>query len=224
MTFAPRRIRVWDLPTRMFHWALAVLVVFSFVTGRVGGQWMAWHLRSGYAILTLLAFRLAWGFVGSETARFAQFVRGPRAAIAYARAAFGGHPPAFTGHNPLGAWAIVLMLAALAVQAATGLFSNDEIATEGPLAVKVSNATVSRMSAVHSYNEWVVAALVLVHVAAIAWYRWKWHARLVGPMLHGWSEALPGMPEPVGRPAALAVALILACATAVYWLVAVYPR
>ena len=85
VTSPPYRIRVWDLPTRIFHWTLAALVVFSFTTGKVGGGWMEWHLKSGYAILALLVFRLAWGFAGSPSARFARFLRGPRAALDYAR-------------------------------------------------------------------------------------------------------------------------------------------
>ena len=85
MSAAPVRIRVWDLPTRIFHWALTVLVLFSFATGKLGGSWLDWHMRSGYVILTLLVFRLAWGVLGSETARFASFLRGPGALLRYAR-------------------------------------------------------------------------------------------------------------------------------------------
>ena len=151
-TISPR-IRVWDLPTRIFHWALAVLVVFSYTTGKIGGDLMGWHLRSGYAILALLVFRLAWGIVGSQTSRFNHFVRGPRAAIAYARAIMARSPPLLVGHNPLGGWMVLFMLALLLFQAATGLFADDEIATQGPLAVKVSSAAVSRMSKLHDYNQ-----------------------------------------------------------------------
>lgn len=224
MTLATPRIRVWDLPTRMFHWSLAILAVFSFTTGRIGGDWMVWHLRSGYAILTLLLFRIAWGFIGSDTARFARFLRGPRTALAYARATLAGRHPAVAGHNPLGGWMVVLMLAALALQASSGLFSDDEIATQGPLAVKVSNATVSRMSALHSYNEWVIAALVALHVLAIAVYRWRWKVALVGPMVHGWMPADPALVAPSHRPLALAAAILASCAALVYLLVVVYPH
>ena len=131
MSAVATRIRVWDLPTRIFHWALATLVIFSFTTGKIGGAWMAWHLKSGYAILALLAFRIAWGFAGSRTARFAHFLRGPRAMLEYARETFSGRRPSTEGHNPMGGWMVILMLAALALQAATGLFADDEIATQG---------------------------------------------------------------------------------------------
>lgn len=220
---ATQRIRVWDLPTRIFHWSLAALVVFSFTTGRIGGDWMAWHLRSGYAILVLLLFRIAWGFAGSDSARFARFLRGPRSAAAYARDLLAGRHPVVAGHNPLGGWMVAAMLLALALQAATGLFSDDEIATQGPLAVKVSDATVSRMSAVHSWWEWAIVALVVLHVAAIAAYRWKWNVRLVAPMVHGWMEGAVGAAAPRLRSAWLAAALLAAAAAAVYALVEIVP-
>ncbi|HXZ50158.1 MAG TPA: cytochrome b/b6 domain-containing protein [Usitatibacter sp.] len=223
MTEAAAPIRVWDLPTRIFHWALAALVAFSFATGQVGGDWMPWHLRSGYAVLTLLLFRIAWGFAGSRTARFAHFLRGWRAVARYARATIAGRPPPFAGHNPLGGWVVVAMLAALAFQAATGLFSSDEIATQGPLANKVSDAIVSRMSSLHSLDKWVLVALVAAHVAAIATYRLAWNVRLVGPMIHGRMRAPPGVEEPPRRPAWLALAALCACAAAVWYLVEIYP-
>ena len=111
------RIAIWDAPIRLFHWALAMLVTFSYVTAKVGGGWMEWHVRSGYCVLTLLIFRLAWGIAGGETARFAGFVRGPRAALDYARALRTRRPPPIRGHNPLGGWMVVAMLAILLLQA-----------------------------------------------------------------------------------------------------------
>ncbi len=222
---SPRRV-LWDAPLRLFHWTLAVLAVFSFVTGTVGVDWMPWHLRSGYAILALLVFRLAWGFVGGTTARFAHFIRGPRAALEHARALVREERPVTFGHNPLGAWMVVAMLLALLFQAVTGLFADDELRTQGPLAVKVSEAMVSRMSALHSWNRWVVAALVAVHVIAIALYQWRWKIDVFWPMVSGRREA-GGAHEPeTARPGSnlLALGLIVACAFAVYWLVVIYPR
>ena len=215
---------VWDAPVRLFHWTLATLVLFSYVTGKLAGSWLEWHMKSGYCILALLLFRLAWGLAGSETARFGAFVRGPRAAIGYLRATLAGRHPPSLGHNPLGGWAVVAMLAALLVQAGSGLFVDDEIATRGPLAVKASEAVVGRMSALHSYNEWLLVALVLLHVAAIATYRFAWRIDLVRPMVTGFMEAQAAAREPARRPGWLA-ALFLACAAAfVYWLVVIYPR
>lgn len=222
----PRRIRVWDLPTRIFHWALAALVVFSFTTGRIGGGWMEWHLKSGYAILTLLTFRLSWGVAGSHTARFATFLRGPRAAWAYARETLASRHPASLGHNPLGGWMVMLMLAILILQAATGLFADDDISTQGPLAAKVSNAWVARMTTIHKYNEWAVVAAAMLHVIAIAAYRWGFKEDLLSPMLHGW-KTLPvemSPPEPVRVSSLLALSLAAIAAVFVYWLVAIFPK
>jgi cytochrome b len=222
----PHRIWVWDLPTRIFHWALVVLVVFSFTTGKVGGWWMQWHLKSGYSILTLLIFRLAWGLGGSETARFARFLRGPRAAWDYARETLASRHPASLGHNPLGGWMVMLMLAILILQAATGLFADDDISTQGPLAAKVSNAWVSRMTTFHKYNEWAVVAAATLHVIAIAAYRFGFKEDLLGPMIHGW-KAVPAQlrpPEPARASGLLALALAAIAAAFVYWLVAVYPK
>ena len=226
MTSLPGRVRVWDLPTRIFHWSLAALLVFSFATGKIGGTWMDWHLKSGYCILALLVFRLAWGFLGSRTARFAGFLRGPRAALEFARATLGGRHPVTVGHNPLGGWMVLLMLAALAVQAITGLFADDEISTQGPLAAKVSNALVSRMTALHYYFGWVVVALVALHVAAVAVYQWAWKVDLLGPMMHGWKTVPPELraPEPAGASGRLAGILLAIAAFVVYALVVIYPR
>ncbi len=225
MTAPGAAVRVWDLPTRIFHWGLAALVVFSFTTGQLGGEWMAWHLRSGYAVLALVLFRLAWGFAGPGTSRFARFVRGPRAALAYGRQLLARRHAPVAGHNPLGGWMVLVLLGLVLAQALTGLFADDEIATQGPLAVKVSNAMVARMSAWHSTIEWALVAAVALHVAAIAAYRWVLGVRLVGPMLHGRQVLPPGLrpPPPASRPLALAAALLAAAAALVYFLVVAYP-
>jgi cytochrome b len=220
------RIRVWDLPTRIFHWALAALVIFSFTTGKVGGGWMEWHLKSGYAIAALLVFRLAWGFAGSQTARFTGFLRGPRAALDYARQTFGGRQPFTEGHNPMGGWMVVFMLALLALQAASGLFADDEIATQGPLAAKVSNALVARMTTIHKYNEWVIVGAVALHVIAVAAYQWGLKVDLLRPMFRGWKHVPAELraTEPRRASNILAVVLAALAASLVYWLVVIYPR
>jgi cytochrome b len=218
------RIAVWDAPVRLFHWALAALVVFSFITGKAGGAWLEWHMRSGYTILALLIFRLAWSVLGSETARFSSFLRGPRATWAYARGLLGSRrEPAF-GHNPLGGWAIAAMLAILLVQAFSGLFADDEIATQGPLAVKASNAWVAQMSRIHSYNQWLVAAIVALHLAAIAYYQGFLKVDLVGPMVHGKAAVAAPRAAPRFAPAWLAGVIFAVACAAVYYLVVVYPR
>jgi cytochrome b len=218
------RIPVWDVPVRLFHWALAVLVIFSYTTGRIGGGWLEWHMRSGYAILALLAFRLAWSVVGSETARLAAFVRGPRAAWIYARGLLSARHEPYFGHNPLGGWMIVLMLAILVVQAGSGLFVDDEIATQGPLAVKVSNAWVAQMSRVHSYNQWLILGAVALHVAAIAFYQWFLGIDLIGPMVHGRTVVAAPRQAPRFASGYLAAAIFALACAAVYYLVVVFPK
>jgi cytochrome b len=220
----PARVHAWDAPVRLFHWALAALVVFSFVTGKLGGGWMEWHLRSGYSILTLLLFRVAWGFAGGTTARFTGFVRGPRAALEHVRAIVGRRLAAHAGHNPLGGWMVLAMLAALLTQAGSGLFADDEISTQGPLSIKASSALVGRMSWLHEYNQWVIVALVVLHVIAIAVYQWGLKVNLVGPMVHG--TALVDANHPAAKPGSnvLAAVILAAAAAFVYWLVAIYPK
>lgn len=167
-TLAPpgKPVRVWDLPTRLFHWALAALVLFSIVTVKLGGLWIDWHMRSGYAILTLVLFRILWGFAGSRYARFASFVRGPGAVLGYLR----GRVAHAAGHSPLGALSVVVLLVVLGVQASTGLFASDGSFTEGPLAKLASGATVDLLSTVHRYGEWVIYGLVALHIVAVIYY------------------------------------------------------
>lgn len=220
---AAARVAVWDAPVRLFHWVLAALVVFSYVTGKVGGSWMEWHVRSGYCILSLLAFRLAWGLVGSDTARFARFLRGPRAALDYARATAHGRHPHAPGHNPLGGWMVVAMILILATQAASGLFADDEILTQGPLAAKVSNAVVARMGWIHEVNQWLVVGAVALHLAAIAAYQWGLKVDLIGPMIHGRAEFDSAI-APRLAPAARAAVLLAIAVALVYALVVVYPK
>lgn len=206
------RVRIWDLPTRLFHWTLALLVVFSVATAKIGGNWMHWHMWSGYAILALLVFRLLWGFAGSRYALFAQFVRGPRTVLAYLRAPQGAgrrHP----GHNPLGAWSVLALLATLLVQASTGLFANDEIATEGPLSKFVSGATASLMTRIHALNQNVIYALVALHLAAIAYYFFGKRENLVAPMITGFKRGIaadPAQDDALTRARAAVLALLAA--------------
>jgi cytochrome b len=212
-----RRIRVWDLPTRLFHWILAALVVAAFVSVKTGN--MLVHERVGYAVLTLLLFRLLWGVFGGLHARFASFVRGPAALRAYLR----GDPAvtARAGHSPLGALSVLGLLAVLGFQAGSGLFTNDDIAFEGPLARYVSGATTSLLTTMHRWNEKLILALVALHLVAILYYRFGRGRDLVRPMLTGDAEVAAG--QPASRDdAALrlrALAIAAACAAAVAWLV-----
>jgi len=159
-------IHIWDLPTRLFHWLLVICLIGSFVTVKVGGFWMDYHFLFGYAILALLAFRVCWGLVGPRHARFGNFVRGPRTLLAYLRGRHAGGG----GHSPLAALSVIAMLLALGVQAVTGLFANDGIMNEGPLAIRVSGATSDTLTGIHLLNETVLLVLIGLHLAAIVCY------------------------------------------------------
>jgi cytochrome b len=218
-----RMVTVWDLPVRLFHWTLVGLVIASFVTAKVGGNLMQYHLWCGHAILALVLFRIVWGFVGSTHARFADFMRGPAAVIAYARALVTGGEIRSRGHSPLAGWGVVAILAVLLVQAVTGLFSNDDIATEGPLARLVSEDASAFITRIHNWNEIVLIVMVSVHLTAIAYYAWVRRENLVSPMFTGRKFMPPdeAVPEPVRRGSGIAAVLLALCAAAVWAVVSV---
>ena len=207
--------RIWDLPTRLFHWALAALVVFSLVTAKLGGLWMDWHMRSGYAVLALVLFRLLWGFAGSHYARFETFVRGPRAILAY----LTGKSRHGAGHNPLGALSVLALLAMLLVQASAGLFANDDIFTEGPLAKFVSAAASTQLTRLHKQGETVLYVLVGLHVVAVVYYTVYRSEPLLRTMLRG-DRAIEASPAQDDLALRLRALLLLAlCAGLVGYLV-----
>ncbi len=150
------RTRIWDLPTRLFHWLLAALVIFSFTTGKLGGDWLTWHFRSGYAIASLLLFRLLWGFAGSRYARFASFLPSPSRVWRTVRLAEPRAVPVSAGHSEIGTLSVYALLIVLALQVATGVFTNDGSFTEGPWVKFVSEALSNRLSRIHYYNHWLI--------------------------------------------------------------------
>jgi cytochrome b len=180
------RVLVWDLPTRLFHWLLLICVILSFVTAIIGGNLMEYHMLSGYAIFVLQIFRLAWGFVGSRTARFSSFVKSPMTVLSHVGVLLQKKEETpYLGHNPLGGWSIVAMLLALFVQVATGLFANDDILTEGPLYAWVSKETSDLFTWVHLTNRYLLVALIAVHIFAVFFYFFYKHENLIGPMITG---------------------------------------
>ena len=210
----PRQV-VWDLPLRLFHWALAVLVAFQAYTGLFGGpKAMVWHGRAGCAILALVLFRIVWGFIGGRHARFADFVRGPGTIVKYLK----GIVPAPVGHNPLGAVSVLALLAVLALQASTGLFANDDILFEGPLFHLVDKDLSDKLTGYHYLSSRALLALVALHLGAIAVYRLRGHD-LIRPMVTGekLDAAAPGSIGTDGPPAAvspLKALIVLALAAA----------
>lgn len=211
------KVRVWDLPTRIFHWALVIGIVCLAISGTIGGNAMVWHFRFGYAVLTLLLFRIIWGMVGGRWSRFGAFIYAPRTVVNYLKGR--GKPEHSVGHNPLGAGSVFAMLAVLLAQVGSGLVSDDEIAFAGPLTRFVSNAKVALATSYHkNIGKWVILALVLLHIAAIVFYQWRKH-NLVGAMLHGDKELIVPVQSSRDDAASRLSALILlaACAGFVAW-------
>lgn len=219
MSLPTAEIRVWDLPTRLFHWLLAASVVAAVASAKAGA--MTWHFRFGYLVCALLAFRILWGFLGGRWSRFASFVRGPGTVLRYLRGQAAPGERLDVGHNPLGALSVLAMLAVLAVQVATGLIGDDEIANVGPLNRWVDSATGIAATGYHkSWGQWTLIGMVALHLAAIGFYAMRGQA-LVGAMVGG-DKALPAdTPASADTRAtrALALALAAACAAGVAWLV-----
>ena len=222
---APQPVRVWDLPTRLFHWALALTIAGSVLSAKIGGNAMVWHFRFGFVVLTLLAFRLLWGLVGGRWSRFASFFYAPGTVLRYLRGQTRPGEHHDVGHNPLGSLSVFALLAILAVQVGTGLVADDEIANLGPLNRFVSTDTGLSATAWHKdWGQWVILGLVGLHLAAIAFYTWRGQG-LVGAMVDG-DKTLPA-DTPTDTPAsrdnratrALALALMAACAGLVAWVV-----
>lgn len=180
-------IRVWDLPIRLFHWLLVICMISSFITVKIGGNAMEWHARVGYCVLTLLIFRICWGFIGSHHARFIHFVPGPKGLINY----LSGKTKAGLGHNPLGALSVLALLCSVGLQAVTGLFANDDIAFEGPFSKYVSSSTVELLTSIHYFNEKILIVLIVIHLCAIFYYQKFKGENLIKPMLLGDKEIDP---------------------------------
>ncbi len=210
---------VWDLPLRLFHWVLVLLVVSQVITAWIGGNALEYHALGGYAILALVLFRIAWGFLGGTHARFADFVRGPAAVLAYAKSLGSKSASAHRGHNPLGGWSVLAMLVSLLVQACTGLFANDDVMMEGPLVKHVSGRFSEIATAVHDANAIVLLALVSLHVLAVLFYLFWKEQNLIAPMISG-RRPDNGKSAPVrGGNAGLAVVLLAGAAFVAYLIV-----
>ena len=216
----PSTVRVWDLPTRLFHWVLALTIVGSVVSAKIGGNAMIWHFRFGYVVFALVAFRVLWGLVGGRWSRFSSFVYAPGTVLRYLRGQSRAGEHHDVGHNPLGSFSVFALLAFLALQVATGLVADDEIANIGPLNRFVSGALAGRATHWHKdYGQWILLALVALHIAAILYYLLGKKQNLVRPMIVG-DKTLP-----VGTPAAsdtamtrlLALVLAALCAGGVAW-------
>lgn len=206
-------VKVWDQPVRLFHWVLVALVATLWATGEFGA--LDIHMKLGVWALALLAFRWGWGVVGSPTARFSHFVRGPTAIRDYLRAARSGAVRS-VGHNPLGALSVLALLGLLTAQAATGLFTTDDIVTNGPLVSKVSEKTASSLSTLHRLGGKLILALVGVHLAAVIFYTLVKKDDMIRAMITGTKRVPDGVDGIRFAHPALALA-VLAAACALVW-------
>jgi cytochrome b len=221
------KILVWDVPVRLFHWALVLLILTSYFSGQAGGDWMKIHFWSGYAILTLLLFRICWGFLGSTTARFSDFVKGPAAAFAHLGELLGKGKPREAGHNPAGGAMVIVLILAVLAQVSTGLFSadTDTGTVYGPLTKLVSEAVVDKATSFHHFWILILKILIALHVlAAIVYLVWK-RQNLIGAMFTGRKpiddvvESGKKAPDLVFASIWKALVVLIACALVVYLIV-----
>lgn len=214
------RLRVWDLPTRLFHWLLVISIVALVVTAKIGGNAMEWHLRLGHVVLALLMFRLIWGLKGGYWSQFFTFIPSPAQLVRYLKGQGNAHD--HTGHSPLGALSVLAMLLVIGLQVGTGLVSDDEIAFAGSLVRHVSGDTIAWASVWHKgWGQWLLYAVIGLHIAAIVFYSAVRRQQLVPAMLHGDKEVPADAALPASRDGAVQriSAAIFACSCAVfaYW-------
>lgn len=208
-----RRIPIWDRPTRVFHWVLAILFVVCFVSGSRGAFDI--HIPAGQALLVLVVARIVWGLVGSETSRLATLVRSPATILAYLRTVPRRVPDRYGGHNPLGGLSVVAMLALLLLQTGLGLFAADvDGLYEGPLSLLVSYDLAREAADLHALVVDILLGLVGLHLAAILFHLVHKRENLTGAMVTGRGPVPAGTREPriAGDGRAL---LVLAIAAAI---------
>jgi cytochrome b len=214
-----RALRVWDFPTRVFHWLLAFCVISSLISGEIGGGAMVWHFRLGYCVIALLFFRVVWGFVGGHWSRFRQFFYSPLTIFRFLRGQ--SKPEHDIGHNPLGSLSVWGLLFILSAQVASGLMSDDEIASQGLLVQFISSATSSLATGYHKHwGKSLIIVLLCLHIGAVLFYLFKKKDNLILPMLHGdkeshYTDVLPASKDAFAqRITALAIFTVIACAVA----------
>ncbi len=203
-------IKVWDAPTRSFHWIIVVLVFASWLTAHEG--WLDWHVRSGYCIFALLLFRLVWGIVGSDTSRFSRFLRSPIAAFQHLARFHRREPDNEIGHNAAGGWMVLVMLVALMVQVGTGLCANDQVSTQGPFADSVGQEWSDWLTHIHVVNFKAIEALVVLHVCAVVAYAAVRRHNLIVPMITGRKRLKADAVAPRFASSVLAVTIIAVAA------------
>jgi cytochrome b len=219
-----RLVLAWDLPTRLFKWALVLLVITAWVSSGFDDPNMTVHKAAGYGILTLVVYRIFWGIVGGSTARFSTFVKSPAAVWAHLRAVHARTERPYLGHNPVGGLMIVALLVACAIQVMLGLVSSDGVLAAGPFADAVGDVWSSRAAALHARWFYMILALALVHIAVNLFHQFVKRDNLIGAMVTGRKDARPyadGDEAVEGSP--LIAMLCLCVAVAVVTLAVILP-
>ncbi|MCX4145053.1 MULTISPECIES: cytochrome b/b6 domain-containing protein [Paraburkholderia] len=214
-----RRVLVWDVPTRLFHWLMVVLVAAAYATLKL--NWIGWHVRSGEALLALLLFRVLWGCFGSETARFRSFVASPASALRHLSRLFRREPDVQVGHNAAGGWMVLVLLTLLLLETLSGLYVYNEVADEGSLSERVPAWIANAISTLHAVVWDALLAAVALHVLVIAIYAVVKGHNLLRPMLNGYKALPASVAAPRQAPAWLAL-LPLGIGAAVVVLLAAY--
>ena len=216
---------IWDLPLRLFHWLFALSIIASYVTAKLGFDWMQWHFYLGYWTIGLLVFRMLWGIFGPRHARFGSFIHNPSAIWLYLKGMFNPESARSIGHNPVGGLMVLLMLLLVAVQAGTGLFTTDAVVWAGPYNPSVSESTAGFLSTVHDWNFNFIIGAVVLHIGAILFYAFYKKQNLVVPMLHGHLPAVMVPEHEAIKSSQLFKALVVSLVAAgfVYWLLAHAP-
>lgn len=179
------KVKVWDLPTRFFHWAMVLLMALLWWSADAGE--MQWHQIFAYSLLVLIGFRLFWGFVGSDTARFSHFVHHPKVVLAYLNEVRSKGISVELGHNPMGGYMVIALISIISLQLVTGLFATDDVFTEGPLYSYVSSDTSAFLTWLHKLNFNLILLLSAVHVLAVIVHALKGD-KLIGAMFSGYKR------------------------------------
>ncbi|RYY76455.1 MAG: cytochrome B [Gammaproteobacteria bacterium] len=221
-----KKVKIWDIPVRLFHWSLVILFIAAYVTNSLGPSYFNYHLWCGYAIIVLVSFRIVWGLVGTYHARFINFVRDPFSTAKYAFSLFTKKDPHHVGHNPLGAVMVVLLLVAILIQAITGLFTNDEIFNLGPLYAYVSDELSLQLTSLHrQLFYWILGAIGL-HIAAVLLHVFLKRDNIIKAMFTGEKEVQDDTDvKPIkSSRILLAIIIVLILAFILAWTISTAPE
>lgn len=214
-------VKIWDLPTRFFHWTLVLGMGFLWLSAELGGLWMDWHQKAGVFMLALIIFRIIWGFIGSDTNRFALFIKSPSSSIHHLKSLKESGMAYYPGHNPLGAWMVVFLLGGVLLQALSGLFASDDILVEGPLYGLVAESTAKAMTSFHHLWFNILLAAAVMHIFTVGFYKIRKRTNLIKAMLSGsadWPMDQQPIPNNLNfKSSWLALSIFIVCYGMVYF-------